>query len=319
MILALAILLFVIGLLMSAFFSGAETGLYRVTRVRLVIDALSGDRIARGLLWMTNHPSVFVATVLVGNNLANNLVSLGIVIAAEGHLPVWGVLAPILFSPIVFVLGESMPKTVFYESPNRLLRRCGPILLSASILFAPIIAVLWLVSRGLEWIVGESPQRLRLGLARRELAQVLEEGHEAGILRPSQRALASGLFAMASRPVGEFVLPAARMIRATTAMSKREILRIARRHRLTVMPVEETTGRRRVVGYLRVVDLYLDESDRVPIPRSLLDIRASDQFLGSLMRLQKEAASLGRVIDDEGHTVGYVTARHLSKLLFRGQ
>ena len=56
---------------LSAFFSGSETGLYRVSRTRLVLDGLAGSRAARGIVWLLNHPSIFVATTLVGNNLAN--------------------------------------------------------------------------------------------------------------------------------------------------------------------------------------------------------------------------------------------------------
>ncbi len=79
----LVIALFAVGLLLSAFFSGAETGFYRVTRVRIVLDALAGDRIARGLLWLTNRPYLFVATTLVGNNIANYLTSLAAVMGAQ--------------------------------------------------------------------------------------------------------------------------------------------------------------------------------------------------------------------------------------------
>ena len=49
-------------------------------------------------------------------------------------------------------------------------------------------------------VAGEAPDRIQLGLARKELRQVFEEGHEAGILRPAQRGLAQGLFAVADRP-----------------------------------------------------------------------------------------------------------------------
>ena len=66
--------LFVVGMLLSAFFSGAETGFYRVTRVRLVLDAMGGDWIASRLLSLTNNPTLFVATTLIGNNLANYLI-----------------------------------------------------------------------------------------------------------------------------------------------------------------------------------------------------------------------------------------------------
>ena len=79
----LVLLLFATGVALSAFFSGSETGFYRVTRVRLLLDWLAGDRLARGLLWTTNHPSVFVATALVGNNLANYIASLAVVMGTQ--------------------------------------------------------------------------------------------------------------------------------------------------------------------------------------------------------------------------------------------
>ena len=59
------------GLILSALFSGSEIGFYRIPRVRLRLDALEGDFIARGLLWLTNYPTLFVATTLIGNNIAN--------------------------------------------------------------------------------------------------------------------------------------------------------------------------------------------------------------------------------------------------------
>ena len=75
----IALGLFVVGMLLSALFSGSETGFYRVSRVRLLIDALSGDRTAKWLLWASNNPAAFVATALVGNNVANYLTSRAIV------------------------------------------------------------------------------------------------------------------------------------------------------------------------------------------------------------------------------------------------
>ncbi|MCG8653307.1 MAG: CNNM domain-containing protein, partial [Pirellulales bacterium] len=53
----IACALFVVGLLLSAFFSGSETGLYRVSRTRLVLDALGGSRAAQGIVRLLNHPS----------------------------------------------------------------------------------------------------------------------------------------------------------------------------------------------------------------------------------------------------------------------
>ena len=318
-----ALLLFAAGMFLSAFFSGAETGFYRVTRLRLLLDSLSGDWIARGLLWLTNHPSMFVATTLVGNNMANYVVSLAIVMGTQslfpgrGHLPM--LIAPMLLAPLVFVYGELMPKNLFYQAPNRMLRRCGPALLSCTWLFLPVSGLLWGFSKILQWVLGVSPQRLQLGLARRELAQVFEEGHEAGILRPAQRGLAQGLFASASLPVKEFITPAARVAPVQTSMSKEEVLRLAKRQRLVAMPVEEPGPSRRLVGYLRVIDLCLEPSSELPPPRPLIDIPETDSYISALVQLQGSSETLGRVVTADGETVGFVTARQLSAPLFRGQ
>lgn len=104
----LAIVLFVVGVLLSAFFSGTETGLYRVSRTRLVLDGLSGSYLAKSLIWLINRPTVFVATTLVGNNVANYVVSFSIVLGAAALFGSGGaseLLAPILLTPIVFVFG----------------------------------------------------------------------------------------------------------------------------------------------------------------------------------------------------------------------
>jgi putative hemolysin len=58
----LAIVMFLFALAMNAFFSGAETGYYRMTRLRLVMEAMGGDRIARIMLWLANQPSLVIAT-----------------------------------------------------------------------------------------------------------------------------------------------------------------------------------------------------------------------------------------------------------------
>ncbi len=116
----------IVGLLLSAFFSGSETGFYRVARLRLALDGRSGDPIARLLLWLANRPPLFVATALIGNNLANCLTSLAVLLATRalisGHV-VAELVAPVLAAPFVFVYGELLPKKLFFRAPNRLLAR----------------------------------------------------------------------------------------------------------------------------------------------------------------------------------------------------
>lgn len=316
----LCIALFVIGILLSALFSGAETGFYRVTRMRLLLDGLGGDTIARSLLWLTNNPALFVATSLVGNNLANYITSFAVVLGAQqilgGGSHFGEVLAPVALAPLIFVYGELFPKNLFFYAPNLLLRQFGMVFLLFAILFAPISALLWALGWVLQRIVGEAPLRVRLALARSELQGVLQEGHEAGILRPAQRNLAQNLFTVASRPVGEFSRPVARAAAVRLGDKKRDVYRLARRHRATAVPVTEAQSRT-LVGYVRIVDLYLDHHDSIQEVRPLTDVSERESHIAALIKLQTAGEELARVVDDRGETVGLLFADELTSPLFR--
>ena len=56
--------------------------------------------------------------------------------------------------------------------------------------------------------------------------------------------MAQGLFAVANQPVTRFATPAGRVACASTSMNKRDILRLARRHRVALLPVVDPTGAR---------------------------------------------------------------------------
>ena len=62
--------LLLLGIFLSGFFSGSETGFYRASRVRIVIASLDGDRMSKALVKLINNPALFVATTLIGNNVA---------------------------------------------------------------------------------------------------------------------------------------------------------------------------------------------------------------------------------------------------------
>lgn len=333
-----SLFMIVAGVLLSAFFSGAETGLYRATRLRLVLDALSGHRIARGLLWLANHPSWFVSTTLIGNALASNLVSLGVVVVAqsmtshEGHLAEF--VGTLILTPVLFVYGELVPKNLFLAAPNRLLRFVGAPLLGFTVLFAPISVVVWGLDRLIQRLFRRSPEQVRSTLARREWGRVLEEGHEAGILHPVQRALAQGLFTVGGQPVGRSATSPGHFPRARSTMTKHDILGLAQRYHVAIVPIEKTAaptddskpdGRRRLgdpemrefVGYVRVVDLAVSESLDVSPIHPLLKINDTATRLAAVMALQSAQEEVAVVVNAQGQTVGIVTADQLREPLFR--
>ena len=313
-------LLFLIGLGLSAFFSGSETGFYRATRVRLTMDAMSGSMIARGLIWLANNPAAFVATTLIGNNLANYLTSLAIVLATARLLPSqegWAaVIVPIAFSPVVFVYGELLPKNLFFYAPNRLLQLGGPLFLFFGLLFLPVSLLLWLLSRAVQYVVGQAPEQMQVSLARKELQRVLDEGHQVGILRPAQRRLAQDMLSLASSSVERYCTPLGRMPSVQLGAAKEEAYRIARRQQKSTILVTEPHGRR-VVGYVRILDLRLEPGSTVRMSRPLLEIPRSESPISTLMRMQSNAEQVARVVDENAQTVGVIDSRVLLDSLLR--
>lgn len=317
----LAGMLFVIGVVLSAFFSGTETGFFRMTRVRLAVEALNGNWISKTLLWLGSQPSIFVATALVGTNLSHYVVSTSVVLASHVIAPRGGtmveILETIVVTPVVFLFSDLLPKSLFYDAPNRLLKRSAIPFFICIILFMPVTIVLWVLSRLAQAITRSPTQEFSMRLARRELGDLLTEGHEAGILKPAQQSLAQAMLVVAGMPVKTFAVPSGRVVRATTTMSKSDVLRIAQRHQRALLPVEDTRNKRRLIGYLRMMDLYLDNSPGLPEPQPLVPLRDNISCLAAMRLLGQADDALGHVLDAEGKTVGFVTGRELRMALLR--
>ncbi len=323
MMLLASLILLLLGISLSAFFSGSETGFYRASRVRLVIEGLDGDHISRYMLKLINLPTLFVATTLIGNNVANYMTSLAIVLGIGsiymGDAGIIEIAGPILMSPLLFVYGELLPKNLYYQAPNRLLRFSAPLLLFFTVLFAPIAALLWGLALILEKIVGESPEKVRLNLARKEVQEALVEGHEIGILHKTQRSLAQNFFIFAARPVKDVCVPLARINSIPKTMTKDAILKLAKRKKISDLAVYDT-NRNNLIGHIRIVDLLVDDqpNDPVETPRQLMEIKGTELFGEALIQMQVNRETLARVTNNNGQTIGLLSLDQLTNSLLKG-
>lgn len=314
------LVLFVVGLRLSAFFSGVETGFYRVSFLRLSIDAQAGDRAAQRIMNFASDPSSFVATTLVGNNVANYLTTLAIglsiaVVADEGSG--WAeILATVLLSPVIFLFGELIPKNLYYRAPLRLLRRDIPWLMFFNRLFRvfsfPLVGVAKLIER-----FGDSRRGpLEPVLGRSRLAQVLNRGHQEGILTDVQNRLVDGLMNTASESVADSVTPIDRVLGVDEETSRSDILEYARQYGLTHVPIRRTGDDSSWYGYVRVIDLAVS---RRPVSGCIVEmprIAADISKLEALLTLHSAGVLYGAVTEGDVF-VGLVSERGLVEQLFR--
>jgi putative hemolysin len=311
----LVLLLLLLGIGLSAFFSGCETGFYRVTRVRLVMDAKSGGWISRAMLWLVNRTSVVVATVLIGNNIANYLVSLGILLATQRLLDGWDevlqTFVPVIMTPVLFIYGELLPKYVFYQVPYRLLRSSAPVMLFFALLFLPV-SILVLAFEAL-WnrLTGKSVTEVNKTLERQDLQRALKEGQEAGVVQPIQREITQNLFTFGVRPVRQFAVPL-RAIPLVDANAPREV--ILDRAERAGQKLVGILRQGKLAGCYQVVDLLFSTNPTLPVTPTC-EVLATDSNINVLTRMQGQQCPLAAVVDSTGRHIGVVHRERLSGLM----
>ncbi|MEM7785025.1 MAG: CNNM domain-containing protein [Planctomycetota bacterium] len=316
----LSVFILFLGVFLSAFFSGNETGFYRASRVRFVLAALDGDRVSNLMIKLINNPTLFVATTLIGNNVANYLTSLAIVLFTKSTMSSSTIelIAPVAMSPLIFVYGELLPKNLFFQAPNYLLRFCAPLFLLFTCIFAPAAAMLWVMGRLLESLLGESPEKIRLTLARQELQKVLEEGMEAGILHPTQRLLGQNFFDFAAQPVVQFCTPLAKLRSISVHQSRESALRFAKQKSIADIPVYQT-NRNNVIGYVRTVDLLIDpKKSPKDLVREFTNVSSTELFGEAILQLHSSRKSIVRVVGPKGRTIGLLRCDQLTDPLLQG-
>jgi len=313
-----AFFLLIVGVFLSAFFSGSETGFYRASRVRLVIRNLEGDSISRYLLMLVNNPGLFVATTLIGNNVANYLTTMAIVLITTlvWHSALAEMLAPLLIAPMLFVYGELMPKSLFFQAPNSLVRWTAPLFLIFTILFMPASAILWAMSKLLQKFLGQAPERVRLTLARRELNDVIDEGIEAGIISKTQRALSQNFSLVASKPIGEFCTPVSKAYMLAETHDAGAVRKLASKRELPDVAIYRGK-KQNVIGYVRVIEMLLHEEGKLnilPIPA----MSEKEVFGEALLQMQTKHHTLLRVVGENDKTVGLLSIDQLTDPLLKG-
>ncbi len=268
----MTIALFVLTVILSALFSGLETGIYTTSRLRLFLDANAGIEAARkARILLADMPSL-LSVLLVSNNVANwgaSFSAQAILVSAEvPHSEVVGTLG---VSVVLFLCSESVPKSAFRRGREMLLYPTMPALWGTHRLLSKVLApISWFavqLTRVVERRVtgAHAPHK-----GRREA--VLDTGAAEGFLTGFQKRVATGVLAMRERTVGQHArdlqcFPTARLGGDGGGMastggdgSMLSLPADIREHRVLVL---DTDGRQ-VLGWMPLAALWQPDGFRAP-------------------------------------------------------
>ncbi|MCA9061659.1 MAG: DUF21 domain-containing protein [Planctomycetaceae bacterium] len=315
-----ALLLFLFAIRLSAFYSGSETGFYRVSPMRLSIQAQRGQQDARRLQSFLMRPERFVATTLVGNNIANYLttVALGLAVSVlvAKSTGLTELVATILVTPIVFIFGELIPKSLYYRAPSTLLIRGARFFWISSIIFFPLTFPLIVMSRWISRFGDSRKQPLDLFLSRPRLGSVLEAGHREGLLTELQATLADNIMQTSRQPVSLSMVPVMGCPGAAVTSSRDELLELARRTRSSRLLLSPENGSQQWRWYIRVADLFRRDQPPRAVATEMPRFASDAPRLEVLAELVRQYSAYGAVVE-EGRVIGVVSRRTLIAQLQR--
>ncbi len=308
-------------ILMSAFFSGSETGLMALNRYRLRHLAREGRRGAILAESLLRQPDRLIGLILLGNNLANNLaVALATVIALRVVGEAGLFVAPLVFTPLMLVFGEVAPKTLGAVRPERLAFPAAYVFSFLNSPWNPMVWTVWVVNRlanGVLLIFGINISELgEESMSRDELRTVVMEAG-AMIPRKHQRMLLS-ILDLESVRVADIMVPRGEITGIDLNDSEEKILSIIDNCQHTRMPVYRDNIDN-IVGILHVRNLPRVIATRENFRKENLEgilrepyfIPMGTQLHQQLIHFQQRRSRIGLVVDEYGVIQGLATLEDL--------
>ncbi len=312
----LAVLAMLVGVLASAAFAGLETGTYVLNRMRLDLRAARGDRQGRRLQRLLARPQELLGALLISTNVAHFLTTT----VAVATLTTLGTAAPgiyatLVVTPMLFVLGEVVPKNLFRRFGETLTYRLSGVAAAVMLLcrWTGLSLLVTGFSRALLWVWGQQEARPAVAGASRQIADVLAEGHAHGALTLFQSRMASRVARIRGTGVMDVMVPLRRVTSIPADCAREAFNTFVAGQNSTRLPMWE--GRPdKIVGIVNIYDVLLDVEPSAPPARHMrepLPLAASMDVAEALITLQRAHRAMGVVTDDLGRVVGIVTIKDL--------
>ena len=187
MILAI-LLVFLPLLVLEGFFSASEISLISANYRRIKHRAEGGHQGAKIALWLLERPERFVATCLVGSNLAQISNTILVTALLIQWLGAWGeVSAMLLLPPLILLLAEITPKSIGRQYPNRLAQTLAPILWVVTWILYPVTLVFATLSRLVLWATGAHKTSSLPFITREDLSLVVQKSGPEVDLETTER------------------------------------------------------------------------------------------------------------------------------------
>lgn len=299
---------------LDALYSGLETGIYRLNRIRLDLHAEDKYYPAVLLQKMLHKPRYLLATSLIGTNVCRYIstfaiTSMFLMGGAGGNADLYTVA---LTTPVLFILGDAVPKNCFQRLGERPVYALARFIRVSDILFrytglSPLVIALSTVVMkltGSRKAASDPHWQDPIGTA-------MAEGHASGAITHFQSVMADRVMRIGQVKVRDVMVPMDRVIKADAEIARDELIDLYRRHDVSRIPLMQSD--RSVAGLLDVYDALTSPDGATP--REMMTeptlLPSQTSVSDALLRMQATHAVMGVVADEHDRHVGIVTMKDL--------
>ena len=305
------VVLVVVCLVLSAFFSSSETALTTVNLIRIRNLADNGDKAAAWVLKARRDQSKMLGAILIGNNVVNLSASsmLTVLVTDVFGSQAVGAATGVL-TLLVLLFGEITPKTIATLEAEKNALRFARVICFLMTILTPVIFVVNLLSGGVLRLLGVDPNKPTDSITEDELRTIVEVGHEKGVIESEEKEMINNVFDLGDSVARDIMVPRIDMSFVDVEASYEELMEIFRRDHYTRLPVyEDNTDN--IIGIINMKDLILLE-DRAAFSvrdylRQPLFTFESKKLSELMIEMRKTSNNIVIVLDEYGATAGLIT------------
>ena len=313
------LLILILLVFVSAFFSAAETAYTSANRIRLKSRAENGSKKAARALAITERYDKALTTILIGNNIVNILTSSLATVLFIGLLGNSGTLvSTVVVTVVVLIFGEILPKTIAKLHAENFACAISGIMKALIVVFTPFSAVFILLQKAVTFIFrGNSGEEV--SMTEQELMQIIDEIEDEGVLEEQESELVRSALEFDETLVSAVITPRVNVVAAEINTGIEEMKELFLREGYSRIPVYEKTIDH-IVGIVRHKDFFerLVRGENFYVRDVVQDIL----FVPGLMKIsevmrqmQRRKIHLAAVVDQYGGTEGIVTLEDIMEEL----
>ncbi len=294
----LLVLLAALCLFATGVFAGSETGLYSLSRLRVETDARAGRGRGRLIRRLLQDEASLLATILIGTNLAIELMArlTGQLVEGFGIPLGWRELAvTALLTPITLFFAELFPKDLFRRRPHALVGATAPVIAICKGFFLPLT----LPVRGMAWLIerflGITSEALTRAQGREGVLELLHETESNSI--PHVERMARNVLELRGLAIERVMVPWPKVEHVVLGADPAALYKQVARAPNSRLPVVDEQGG--VVGYIHQLEA-LGAGPGVPVTshlRPLISLEPGVSLDTALVRLRasgQRAALVGQ-------------------------